>query len=232
MNKQEWLHFGGAVLMVAAILFIGFPVIEPVITRGAATSTQFTVTQEVTSEISFAEEPVDVTMSPALGGISGGNSYGSTTVRVTTNDSAGFNMTLIASSTASGHALQGNSQGGYIPDYRVTATSVPSYSFSVAANRAAFGYTVTASTTADLAQQFLDNGSTLCNIAGGTDTSSGTCWADASTTARTIINRSTETTASGATSTIAFRVTINTNPVPDIPEDFYVATMTLTATTN
>lgn len=234
MKKTELLQFSGAALMIVGLLFIGFPALEPIITSGAATSTQFTVTQYVTAEISFAEEPADVIMSPSLGGISGGNSYGSTTVRVVTNNTTGYNMTLLASSTASGHALQGTTTSGYIPDFRGTATTVPSYTFSVAANRAAFGYTVSASTTADLAQQFLDNGS-LCNIAigdGGTDTSSGTCWADASTTLRTIINSSAATAASGSTSTIAFRVTINSNPVPAIPEDGYVATMTLTATTN
>lgn len=233
MRKQEFWQFGGAIIMVLGLILVGFPIIEPVITSGAATSTQFTVTQEVTSEISFAEEPADVTMSPALGGISGGNSYGSTTVRVVTNNALGYNMTLISSSTASGHSMHGNSQGGYIPNFGGTATSVPEYSFTVAANSAAFGYTVSASTTADLDQQFLDDGSSLCNISGGSDTSSGTCWVQASSSAaRTIINRSTETSASGSTSTIAFRVTINSNPTPAIPEDFYVATMTLTATTN
>lgn len=219
--------------MVFALVLFGFPVVEPIITNSAQATTTFTVTQVVNSEISFAEEPADVTMAPQLGGLTGGNSYGSTTVRVTTNNALGYNMTLIASSTASGHAMQGNTQGGYITNFGGTATSVPEYSFTVAANAAAFGYTVSASTTADLAQAFLDNGSTLCNIPGGSDTSSGTCWAQASSSvARTIINRSTETAASGSTSTIAFRITINTNPVPAIPEDTYVATMTLTATTN
>ena len=227
---KDKLLYGGAILAVfLAIILVGFPMIEPSLVTGAATSTQFTVTQTVTSEISFAEEPADVTMSPSLGGITGGNSYGSTTVRVVTNDSAGFNMTLIASSTASGNALQGNSEGGSIPNFGQTATTVPEFSFTVAANRAAFGYTVTASTTADLASGFLDNG-TLCGV--GSSDNVGACWAHPSTTARTIVNRTTETAASGSTSTIAFRVTINTNPVPAIPEDTYVATMTLTATTN
>ena len=96
-------------------------------------------------------------------------------------------------------------------------------------NRARFGYSVEASTTADLVQAFKDDGAN-CNTGAG-DTANS-CWLNASTTAFTIVNRSTATVASGATTTIKFRVVVNPNPVPTIPDDAYVATTTLTASAN
>lgn len=217
----------GSTLIIAFVAMTTFVAYEPNVSQ--AIEDQFTVTQTITSEISFIVASNDVTMSPNLGGITGGTSNGTTGFRILTNNDTGFNVTLTASSTASGNAMQGDVNGGSIPNFGQTATTVPEYVFSVGANAAAFGYTVTASTTSDIAQGFLDNG-VLCNT--GVGDTAGACWAHPSTTARTIINRTTATTASGATSTIAFRVTINANPSPAIPEDTYVATSTLTAVTN
>ncbi len=215
------LRQAGILLLIGAVSFV---VLEPTI--GFAIEDQFTVTQVVTSEISFLVQANDITMSPQLAGVTGGTSYGTTSVRVLTNDSAGYNMTLTASSSL---GMIGDSQGGTIPSYTPAATGVPDFSFSVPANRAEFGYTVEASTTADLDPSFKDDGA-ACNTGSG-DTV-GHCWLNASTTAETIINRSSETPGSGATTTLVFKVVINSSPVPAIPEDTYVATTTLTAVTN
>ena len=139
-------------------------------------------------------------------------------------------MTIAASGTP---AMQGNTQAGSIPDYTPGTANVPDYAFSVAANTGEFAYTVSATTTSDLAQKFLDNGSTTCNEPAGADTTgSDTCWYGLSTVATSTINRTSETAASGATTTIFFRVQIQANPAPAIPQDTYVATTTLTATVN
>ena len=207
------------------MLALMFVVVEPAI--GNAVEDQFTVSQSVTSEISFITPTSDITMSPALAGITGGTSNGQTTVRVLTNNALGYTMTLTASSSV---GMLGIANGGNIPAYVPAAGSTtPEYTFTAAANTARFGYTVEASTTADLSQAFKDTG-TICG-AGSSDTVNQ-CWLNASTSAVTIMNRSTATTASGSTSTIKFRVVINSSPVPSIPQDTYVATTTLTATTN
>lgn len=211
----------GAVLLMLALTFIG---LEPTI--GSAIEDQFTVTQIVTSEISFLTPATDITMSPQLAGITGGTSNGSTQVVVHTNNSTGYTMTLTASSSS---GMIGNSEGGNIPAYTPASAGVPDRLFSVATNKAEFGYTVEASTTADLDQSFLDDGSN-CNT--GSADVADQCWLNSSTVAETIVNRTSETLASGATTTIKFRVTINSNPVPSIPEDTYVSTTTLTATAN
>lgn len=214
----------GVTVLMICLVCAGFFVSEPAL--GLAIEDQFTITQSVTSEISFSTSASDVVMTPSLGGITGGTSNGTTTVIVLTNDNAGYTMTIKASSSP---AMQANSQGTSIPDYTNTSTGVPDYTYSVPSGYE-FGYSVSASTTSDLAQKFLDNGSNTCNT-GSTDTNGGaTCWYGLSTTATSTIVRTSETPASGSTSSIYFKLTINSGSF--VVEDTYVATTTLTATTN
>ncbi len=205
-------------------LFVSF---EPVISN--AVQDQFEISQVITDEITFHTAATDVSLSPALSGITGGTSNGGTQVIVRTNNSAGYTMTLTASSSA---GMLGDTQGDTIPALAVASPTVPDYGFdngTVAANTARFAYTVEASTTADLDPSFKDNGST-CNT--GSADVADKCWLNATTTAETIINRSTATDASGATTTLKFRVVIQQNPSPALDEDTYTATTTLTATNN
>lgn len=218
-------------LIITLALYVSFLALEPTLIR-AQIEDQFEVSQTVTGEISFLTTANNVTLSPSIPGITGGASNGGTQVVVFTNDPSGYNMTIVSSSSA---AMQGNSEGGEIPDYSTTTVdmSEPEYDFTsseVLANDAGFGYSVEATTTTDLDQSFLDNGS-ICNQSGGSQSASQ-CWMGASTTEFTIINRSSETDDSGSTTTLRFRVVINASPSPSIPADTYVATTTLTATIN
>jgi hypothetical protein len=209
-------------LLMLALMFL---VVEPAI--GNAIEDQFTVTQSVTAEISFLTPAADITMSPSLAGITGGTSNGSTYVRVLTNNALGYNMTLSASSSA---GMLGNSQGGTIPALVPAVAGVPDYAFTtMAANTAGFAYTVEASTTGEITQPFRDNGS-ACNT--GSGEVANTCWLNATTGPMMIVNRSSQTAASGATTTIKFRTIIMPSPSPAIPQDTYVATTTLTAVVN
>ncbi|MDQ3089928.1 MAG: hypothetical protein M3Q24_02120 [bacterium] len=210
-------------LTVIASLFLAvlIPVLEPQLAN--AVEDQFTVTQSVTGEISFLTPAADVTL-PSIPGLTGGTSLGQTQVVVTTNDSSGYTMTIKASSSP---AMQGNTQGGNIPDYTSASASIPDFAYSVPTG-AEMGYTISASTTADLAQKFLDNGS-ACNTGAADTTGSTSCWYGLSTTATTTNVRATATPASGATTTIFFQLKINAGSVV---EDTYTATTTLTATAN
>ncbi len=210
---------------ITLTLAFGFGIIEPAITR--AIEDQFTITQTITSEISFVTTTNDVVMSGSIAGLTGGVAYGSTTVRIFTNDNAGFTATIKASSSP---AMQGNSQGGSIADYTPAVAGIPDYAYSVPTGEE-FGFTVSGSSTSYMAQKFLDNASNACNFSGGSDTgSSATCWMGLSTVATSTLVSSTFTAASGATSTFVFRTTVNSGS--SLPEDTYVATTTITATTN
>lgn len=226
MKKEfiKTLETSAVSLLILALLFV---VVEPAMSDAATASTQFTETLSVTSEISFLVSGSNLTLSPSLAGITGGTANGQTSVRVLTNNALGYSMTLTASSSS---GMIANGSSGVIPALIPASGTTPDYSFAAPTNSAAFGYTVEASTTADLDAKFKDNGSNTCNT-GSTDTADK-CWLNASTSAVTIINRSSATSASGSTSTIKFRAVISANPLPAIPQDTYVATTTLTATTN
>jgi hypothetical protein len=167
-------------------------------------------------------------MSPSLGGLTGGTANGSTQIAVNTSNSTGYNMTIQASSSLG--MIGSASSTNYIPAYVSAANGIPDYTFTTPANSARFGYTVNASTTSDVVQLFRNNGTT-CNQSGGSPNGTN-CWLAATTTAVQIVNRTTSTPSTGATTTLAFRVQITSNPNPAIPNDTYVATTTLTATTN
>ncbi len=218
-----------------AVLGLAFMTFEPAISLGAITDQrQFTISQTVIGEVAFTSSPTNVTMSPALGGIVGGIATGQTQFAVTSNNITGYKVTITASSTTG--AMQGTASttnyipglvpiaAGYIPDYDMSTTT------DVLTGKAAFGYSVQASTTSDVAQLFHENGA-ACNT-GANHLNPGTCWYVATTTAVTIINRPLPTSSGAATSTLLFKVIFNGTPNPMIPNDTYVATTTLTATVN
>lgn len=214
----------GALILNLAFMAM-FVMAEPTLSR--AIEDQFIVTQVVTSEISFATTAADVSMSPSLGGITGGTSNGTTTVIVYTNDTSGYTMTATASSSP---AMQGDVTTSSIADYTPAAAGIPDFAYSVPTS-AEFGYTVSASTTADLALKFKDDGASCNSPTATLDTSgSASCWYGLSTTATSTIVRSTATSASGSTSSMTFKLTINAGT--GVTEDTYKATTTLTAVTN
>jgi len=216
-----------AISLIVALLI---PAVEPAIGFAATTEDrQFTITQNITGDVSFVTAPTNITMSPDLGGISGGTSNGQTQVVVRTNNTTGYTMTITASSS---NGMEGNATAGTIPALVTATPGLPDYAFSsgtIGANKAYFGYTVSASTTADLNISFKDNGS-VCGGAGTLDTTGFDCWLAATTTAKIIAG--TTGVTDGSTTTLKFRVVINANPSPAIPEDVYVATTTLTVTAN
>ncbi len=210
---------------ITLTLIMGFGFFESNILR--AVEDQFTITQTITSEISFVTTTNDVTMSGSIAGLTGGVAYGSTTVRIFTNDNSGFTATIKASTSP---AMDGNTTSGTIADYTPAVAGVPDFAYSVPTGEE-FGFTVVASNTPDMARKFKDNGAVCNDPAATLDTNtSATCWMGLSTTATSTLVTSTFTAASGATSTLVFRTTVNSGS--SLPEDTYVATTTITATTN
>lgn len=217
-----------SVFLISVLLVpVAFAYLEPNIIRSQSAESTFEIKQTVTEEITFLVAPNDITMSPSLAGITGGTSNGGTQFIIKTNNATGFSVTITASSSA---GMLGEQEGGTIPALIPATPGVPDYNFAAPVNSAAFGYTISASTTGEITQPFRDNGSNACNT--GSNETADTCWLDATTTPYTIINRSTATDSHGATSTIQFRVQIAADPAPAIPADVYTATTTLTATLN
>ena len=159
--------------------------------------------------------PQNVVMSPTLGGVTGGTANGSTTVIVTTDDPAGYQLTITAS-TSPAMKSGANSIADYVP-----GGAAPDFTFGIAPNTGTFGFSPEGT---DIAQRYKDNGS-ACNT-GSTDTSLA-CWDGLSTTARVIASKTSGNHPNGTQTTIRFRTGLGTNS--GIPNGDYYATTTLTA---
>jgi len=219
-NFHWYLRYTVILSSFAFIFYLG---LEPQVGQSAAD--QFIVTQVVTEELSIKTPAADVAMSPSLPGITGGTSNGNTNIVVLTNNYTGYNMTIAASNSP---AMRGNLTGSTaIADYTPATNGTPDYAWSN--NAQEFGYTVSAASTSDIAQKFLDNAS-ACNT-GSADTGGSTsCWYNLSTVATSVVNRTVITPITGATTTLYFRVYLAANSF--VPEDTYTATSTLTITMN
>lgn len=216
---------------VLAVLSVSFLLLEPVVSR--AITDDFLVTQVVSGAISFQTNPGDVSMVGTLDGLTGGTSYGTTTVRVRTNNVTGYNMTIQFSSTT---AMGRNGGSGRINNYAYsTGTTIYPAGFDTSVANAQFGFSVNASNTADVSSTFTHSGS-ACGTSNNGSFTVNNCWRGASTTDETfeteLLNTSSPTPASGSTSTVQFQLTIPNNPSPAVPDGTYTATATLTALDN
>lgn len=155
-----------------------------------------------------------VTMSPELGGVTGGEANGSTTVTVVTDSSGGYALRIKASHDP---AMQSN--GNTIADYAPAGD--PDFTFSYNSNEALFGYSPEGE---DIVQRYQDSGG-VCNMSGG-DTASA-CWDGLTTSDVTIASATDANHPTGATTSVRFRVGVGSQ-VGQAPGT-YVATTTVTA---
>jgi hypothetical protein len=161
--------------------------------------------------------PSNVIMSPALGGVTGGTSNGSTTFTVTTDDPAGYSATIQASSSPAlvNTASSSNSFADYAP-----AGSAPDFTFSILPSASAFAFSPQGT---DADQRFKNNTS-ICNT--GANSTAQTCWDGLSTSAKNVSNRTSANTPGGILTTMYFRAASGTNHIQ--ANGLYVATTTLT----
>lgn len=158
----------------------------------------------------------NVTMSPSLGGVTGGTSNGSTAITVTTDNAAGYQMTIAASTTP---AMQSGASN--IPDYTPGGAN-PDFSFTNAITESQFGFSPEGT---HIPSRFKDNGTNAC-ATGSSDTALA-CWDGLSTTPATVAQSTSPNHPSGTATTIRFRVEVGSQVVQ--LEGTYTATTTLTA---
>ncbi|USN88109.1 MAG: hypothetical protein H6779_01530 [Candidatus Nomurabacteria bacterium] len=156
----------------------------------------------------------DVVMT-SLGGLTGGESNGSTSVSVMTDSPSGYQLTIAAENNP---AMQKGVDT--ISDYIPTASPDPDMSFTYGTTDTYFGFSPQGN---DVTQRWL-NDTSNCNI--GSNSTALTCWDGLSTTNKTIAQGAANQ-PSGATTTLYFKVGIGSE-AGAIAGD-YVATSTLTA---
>lgn len=167
--------------------------------------------QEIFISISGAA-PVELL--PAIGGVSGGEASGSTTVTVVTDSPSGYTLT-VSYETAPAMVSGINEISDYVP------IGDADFSFVYSVDEAVFGFSPTGS---DVVERFQNNG-LACGVSGASTLE--VCWAGATTTAVTLAQSTGSNHPVGATTTVNFRVGVGSAALP--APGTYVATTTLTA---
>lgn len=155
----------------------------------------------------------DVSMSQTIGGVTGGNATGSTMVTVTTDNRAGYQLSIHALNNP---AMQDgvNSIADYVP------SGNPDFTFTTGASDSHFGYSPEGD---DIVGRFRDLAGS-CNS--GTGDTADACWDGLSTTPELIAENNNSNHPTGTDTTIKFQVGVGSN-VNQVPGT-YVATTTLT----
>lgn len=169
--------------------------------------------QMVTTFLSMTA-PQNVTMTPSIPGVSGGTANGSTTVTVTTDSAAGYQLTIEA---ASSPAMTKGAD--FIADY--VPLGDPDFAFDVGPTDAHFGYSPSG---VDVVTRFKDDGAS-CND--NTQETPLACWDGLDTVAEPISRSTGANTPNGATTTVYFRVGVG--GLVTQTGGVYTATTTLTA---
>lgn len=188
------------------------------VATGESTSTTYALKagyQQMQEVFISMSAPSDIVMDPDLPGLTGGTSNGSTTVTVTTDDPAGYSLTIESENSP---AMQ--SGLGTIADYN--EGSEPDYTFTTIATDAHFGFSPSG---VDLVQRFLNDGGSACDSGSSDDLLA--CWAGLDTSAIEIARGSGSNHPDGATTTVYFRVGIGSSA--GVISGLYTATTTLTA---
>lgn len=160
--------------------------------------------------------PSDLVLS-SMAGLSGGFSEGTMSWVVTTDNAAGYSMSIASSTTP---ALK--SALDSLDDYTPLGAD-PDYNFTNLPTNSTFGFSPEGTEVAD---RFKDNGS-ACNA--GTSETTNKCWDGLSTTPKVIAGRATSNHPSGSTITARFRAESGVDHIQTSGQ--YNVTIIATATT-
>ncbi len=160
--------------------------------------------------------PTDLVMA-SMSGLSGGASEGVMSWIVTTDNPAGYSMTIATDTSPSLKSAQDS-----IDDY-VTAGIDPDYNFNNLPTNSSFGFSPEGT---EVSARFKDNGS-VCNI--GTLETTSKCWDGLSVIPKVIAGSTSPNIPSGATTSIRFRAESGSNHIQS--SGSYNTTVTMTATT-
>lgn len=212
--QSDSVNFGG--VRSGSASFVTEDTLGEVAT-GISSSTNYVMKagyQQMQESIIAVVPATNVSMSPSIGGVTGGTSDGSTTFRVTTDNAAGYTATIVASSSP---ALV--SPFDSFADYTPSGAN-PDFTFSIAATNSAFAFSPEGT---DIVQRFKDNGST-CNAGSGDVTLS--CWDGLSTSPITIDTRNSANSPTGIVTTLNFRAASGGSHIQT--DGTYTATTTVT----
>ncbi len=139
------------------------------IASGSGTSTSYNIysgyQQMDQNTVLSMTVPSSVTLSPNIGGLTGGTADGQATILVSTNGSSGYSLYLNSNTNP---ALKSPSSSFV---NLITSGDIPNFIWEIPVTSSAFGFTPEGT---DIISKYKDNGSS-CNQIAGTDTSDR-CW--------------------------------------------------------
>ena len=189
------------------------------IATGVSTSSSYSLYagyQQMYETYISMTSPSDVTLTPSIGGVTGGIANGSTTVTVTTDSVAGYEFYIKASSSpALSSALDD------FVDYTIASAGVPDLTFTIAATSSEFGFSPEGG---DIVTKYKDDGF-VCNV--NSNDTADRCWEGLSITNELIAKSTTANHPDGVQTTIKFRAQSGSSHI-QIAGD-YTATTTITA---
>ncbi len=160
--------------------------------------------------------PTDLVMA-SMGGLSGGSSEGVMSWVITTDNSAGYTMSIASTTTPALKSIN-DSLADYVP-----AGADPDYNFTNLAANSSFGFSPEGTETD---ARFKDNG-VACNT--GSSETTGKCWDGLSTTPKVIAGSTSSNMPTGSTATVRFRAESGSNHIQTSGQ--YNVTIVATATT-
>jgi hypothetical protein len=188
---------------------------------GTSSSTSYRTSagyQEMLNSYLAVSAPADITMAPTINGLAGGIGNATASWAVTTDNAAGYQMHIQASTNP---ALSDGIGNGF-PDY-APATAEPDYAWQVPSTSAAFGFTAEGES---VAQRYLDDGS-QCNPSGGLPINGiDTCWDGLSTTPKLFAHSVAPSHPNGAVTNVKFRAESGSQNIQ--ADTLYIATITVT----
>jgi len=158
--------------------------------------------------------PSNVNMN-SINGLTGGSSTSSAQWTVTTNNNAGYSLSI-----KSGSNPTLTSALDYFDDYTISGVN-PDYDFSVPSDKAEFGFSPSGS---NIITKFKDNGIS-CNV--NQNDTLYKCWEGLTTTDTNVAQSNIPNTPAGSVTTIHFRAESGSNKI--LTAGNYSATITMTA---
>ena len=194
------------------------------IATGDSTSTSYRLKagyqQMQETYIAISVSPDEVVMSPDIGGITGGQSNGSTTATVITDSASGYSLSVRSSASP---ALATSSYS--FADYTPAVAETPDYSWSIVSSTSSFGFTPYGSDTVTKYRYI----GTACNQSGGA-ANADTCWYGFSTSNETIASSYSSNHPTGTGTTVELKAESGIEHVQE--QGIYEATIISTALTN
>ena len=164
--------------------------------------------------------PTSTTLSPSIGGITGGQSNAFATATVTTDSPTGYSLSV---DSLTFPALTATADNFF--DYSPQVAGTPDYDWLVAVSESGFGFTVDGG---NIKQKFKDNGVNTCAV--GSGTSSDTCWYHFSTTSEALAQSFSSNHPNGDSTVVKLRAESGNSHLQIA--DTYQATLQFTAVTN